>query len=365
MNDALRHLMHDLGPLTRSGRLAEATALIQQHLQQALVPAGPHGASRPADVIDVEARVVDRGTPEPVEVPERFLSGVFGDGAHERPYRLYVPPGAPTRPRPLIVMLHGCTQDPDDFARGTRMNDHARAVGAMVLYPGQTSQANHSRCWNWFQRGDQQRDQGEPAWIAALTLQVLQTWHGDPRRVYIAGLSAGGAMAATLAATHPDLYAAVGVHSGLPHGAAHDLPSALAAMRGQPAATGLPAAASAVPLIVFHGDRDGTVHPCNGERLMSQAGDALHGHGERPTPAAAESFEQGGRRCTRTLLHRPDGEVQAEHWVVHGTAHAWSGGDPSGSHTDPRGPDASAEMLRFFLDHPQPAQRAARTPRAA
>src|SRR6185295_9351917 len=203
--------------------------------------------------IDTEFSRVEEGN---------FVSGSYGCQAGTRPYKLYIPAGYAGKPMPMIVMLHGCTQTPDDFAAGTRMNALAEERGCFVLYPAQTRAANRSRCWNWFKRGDQRRDKGEPAIIAGMTREVMSRYGIDARKVYVAGLSAGGAMAAVMGATYPDLFAAIGIHSGLAVGSAHDVPSAFAAMRGMPPpcarASVSGQATRAVPVIVFHGDRDKT-----------------------------------------------------------------------------------------------------------
>ena len=163
-----------------------------------------------------------------------WIAGLYANSAGERAYKLYVPSSYTGQPLPLIVMLHGCNQTPDDFAAGTRMNALAEDQSCFVLYPAQSNTANHSRCWNWFRREDQVRDRGEPSIIAGMTRQILNRYGIDSHKVYVAGLSAGGAMAAVMGVTYPDLYAAVGIHSGLACGSAHDLPSALAAMKGMP-----------------------------------------------------------------------------------------------------------------------------------
>jgi poly(hydroxyalkanoate) depolymerase family esterase len=242
-------------------------------------------------------------------------------------------------------MLHGCKQDPDDFAAGTRMNEAARAQGCFVLYPAQSRQANPQGCWNWFKHSHQERDRGEPALLAGMTLDVIERHGIDPARVYVAGLSAGGAMAAIMGEAYPELFAAVGVHSGLAAGSATDLGSALGAMsRGS---AGPAEKVSGRPTIVFHGDADRTVHPTNGEHVVNASG-----HGT-PAPATQQERAPGGRSYTRSVHRAADGRVLAEHWVVHGSPHAWSGGSSDGSYTDPQGPDASAEMLRFFLQQPR------------
>ena len=270
-----------------------------------------------------------------------FLDGKYSNSAGERAYKLYVPAGYSGQPVPLLVMLHGCNQSPDDFAAGTRMNELAEEQTVLVVYPAQAQSANASRCWNWFQPSDQGREGGEPAIIAGICRQIMSEYSINPSQVFIAGLSAGGAAAAIMAATHPELYAALGVHSGLACGAASDLPSAFMAMREGGAAV---KSTRPVRTIVFHGDTDTTVNSRNGEQVIAQA------KGDARLLTAVESGEtQAGVRYTRRIHTGPDERSMMEHWIVHNIGHAWSGGSSSGSYTEPNGPDASREMLRFFL----------------
>ncbi|WP_326542501.1 extracellular catalytic domain type 1 short-chain-length polyhydroxyalkanoate depolymerase [Pseudorhodoferax sp.] len=360
----MKHLFTDLfgeaTRLTQGGQLQAATDLIQRTLRDAGL-AGAVPTQAPPDqgiVIDAESRMVPdeelppsaaRGEHATAPAAEQWLDAAFSHRGRTLAYKLYVPPtaaGAAPAPRPLLVMLHGCTQDADDFAAGTRMNQLARDAGMLVLYPVQTQHANAQKCWNWFKPQHQRRDQGEPALLAALTREVMATHAVDATRVYVAGLSAGGAMADILGRSHPDLFAAVGVHSGLPLGAASDLPSALTAMRSGPTATAA-AELPACPVIVFHGDADSTVHPSNGD-AVARAG-RPPGH-----PEVRRGSAPNGQAFTRTVYHGADGSNQAEHWVLHGLGHAWSGGSPQGSYTAPGGVDASAELLRFLLSHRRP-----------
>ena len=283
----------------------------------------------------------------------QFLARSFAGPTGKLAYKVYVPAGYEAdaaRRHPLLVMLHGCTQSPDDFAAGTRMNALAEQHGLLVAYPAQSANANGSKCWNWFRPQDQVRGKGEPALIAGITAQLASEYRVDPARIYVAGLSAGAAMAVVLGRTYPELFAAVGVHSGLPYRAAHDVGSAFAAMKGSAART--TTADSQVPTIVFHGDRDHTVAAANGTAVIAQVGHA----GVAVTRTRQETgTAAGGRSFTRTDYSDASGQVVVEDWRVHGGGHAWMGGSTSGTYTDPQGPDASAEMLRFFLQHARPA----------
>ena len=365
MNPEFTRLMAQATRQTQSGDLHAATATIQSALGLTQAAAQTdRGGSRAApvsDAIDVVAREVPRREPAAANADQlgertaepaaasaaKFVAGKFALGSVSRDYKLFIPAGAADGPMPLLVMLHGCTQTPDDFAAGTAMNELAQAQGFCVLYPAQSQQANPQRCWNWFKHSHQKRGRGEPALLAGMTRQIMAQHAIDPDRVYVAGLSAGGAMAAILGDAYPDLFAAVGVHSGLAAGAASDLPSALAAMNGQGKRSA--AETRALPTIVFHGDADSTVHPSNGDHVAAASARGA------AAPDVQQHQAPGKRRSTRSVHRDAHGRVLAEHWLVHGAAHAWAGGSVRGSYTDTRGPDASAEMLRFFLEHPRSA----------
>jgi poly(hydroxyalkanoate) depolymerase family esterase len=309
-------------------------------------------ARKPAADVAVEARL----EAEVTALPKRkgiVLAGSCTNQAGTRAYKVYVPSAYDGKARALIVMLHGCNQNPDDFAAGTDMNAIAEQNNCFVVYPAQAKAANGSNCWNWFKAEDQERDRGEPSIIADITREAIREYHIDPSRVYIAGLSAGGAMAAIMGATYPELYAAIGIHSGLSVGSAHDLSSAFAAMRNGAAkvVTRL-ALPNEIPIIVFHGDDDTTVHPRNGEQALAQY---IEHHGPRVTVETGRVPD--GRAYTRTVQQDGKGKPIAEHWLVHGAGHAWSGGNHNGSYTDPKGPSASQEMVRFFFTHKRGARK--------
>jgi len=384
--------------LTARGNLLDATAAIQRALSGS--PSMPVPASSPggvdASVLDGLVREVakrpaapglrspappprrEAAAPRAPDVPRagRFEAHQYSGRFGTRSYKLFVPGGHTGAPLPLIVMLHGCSQSPDDFAAGTRMNEVAQERGFLVLYPAQAPRSNQSKCWNWFAPTDQRRDGGEPGLLADMTRQVAETHGVDPRRIYVAGLSAGAAMADILGREYPDLFAAAGVHSGLPQGAAHDVASAFAVMRSGassgPSAAAMPFAreplrprrspksdaseakpSRAARTIVFHGDADSTVHSSNGNQVVSAALQTAGGDAVQPTTVRSAA---AGRAYTRTVYRRsgaaPAEPSVVEHWVVHGAGHAWSGGSTKGSYADASGPDASREMIRFFEEHP-------------
>lgn len=333
--------------LTRAGDPAGATRAIQAMLA---------GKPKPAARAVVDGGLIDL-TAETVgvaDIPSFRPAGEAGfhDLVHTSAngtlgYKLFLPAGLAAN-APLLVMLHGCTQTPDDFARGTGMNAIATELGFAVAYPGQPQSANMQRCWNWFETGHQARGKGEPALIAGMTRELLTTHGLDKARVFVAGLSAGGAAAAIMASAYPELYAAVGVHSGLACGAAADMPGALKAMgsgRGGPARAG-----HFVPTIVFHGDRDSTVNKANGTEVFADALAAAGNSRFGALKARTETGTAGGLSYSRTIASDAAGTGRAELWAIKGGHHTWFGGNARGSHTDPRGPDASREMARFFLD---------------
>ncbi|HWB72642.1 MAG TPA: PHB depolymerase family esterase [Egibacteraceae bacterium] len=414
LKESMQSAMAEATRLTVEGRLAEATDLIHSTLGSLPVSGMSPTASKSADQQpQPEPGAVDASPPPPVRtwrdtgsatrtrnlvtllrrgaaVPRRslrlprsrgrahpfpqtapdgaagqFVTASYTNAAGTRSYKLYIPSGYAGRTGqagslavPLIVMLHGGTQTADDFAAGTNMNQLAERNTFLVAYPEQPTSANGARCWNWFQAADQHRSAGEPSLIAGITQQIMHDHHVDASRVYVAGFSAGGAMAAVMAATYPDLYAAVGVHSGLTYGAAYDLPSAFKAMKQGPAIQHGRQPAVGIPLIVFHGDQDQIVDRANADRLLDHWRRAADkGPGDLPTPPREAGVERGqvaaGRQYTRFLYPDASGGTGMEQWIIHQAGHAWSGGTPAGSYTDPQGPDASAEIVRFFDEHPK------------
>jgi poly(hydroxyalkanoate) depolymerase family esterase len=375
--------------LTSAGKLAEATALIRRLLggrasstaqgptdvsgattidadYETIAPAARQGenveeASRAglgetlrrlaakakagAASFDIGESIRPRPVRAPLPAGATFTTATYSNPAGMRDYKLYIPSTNRGQTLPLVVMLHGCSQSPDDFAAGTGMNALAEELGCLIAYPAQPASANANKCWNWFKPEDQQRGLGEPSLIAGITRQIMRDHPVDPARIYIAGLSAGGAAAAVMGAAYPELYAAVGVHSGLPFGAANDLRSAFAAMRQ--GGEGRVRRAASIPTIVFHGDQDSTVNPRNGDAIaaaVTQSAAGLHSTVQR-------GQVPGGRAYSRAVHADVSGRALCEHWTIHGAGHAWSGGSPAGSYTDPQGPDAAREMLRFFLAH--------------
>ena len=371
MTAKLQNLVHQAMRLMQQGDLMAATRALQDALQSdRSIDRGPAAWARPFAPVDLEgefAVVSERATDSDSATARArrrddfagaFSQKRFACEAGTLDYKLFIPDALPegTAP-PLLLMLHGCTQTPDDFARGTRMNALAQQHGYVVAYPAQAQGNNPGKCWNWFRAQDQQRDRGEAALLAELARHLVNAHGLDERRVYAAGLSAGGAMAAVLGHTYPDVFSAIGVHSGLPFGVAHDLPTALAAMKqGGRLRREPPPGTIAMPAIVFHGDADSTVEVGNGRAVSAQ----LAGHPERVDGVDARRVTvekgavSGGRAYTRTIFSDAAGLPCGEQWIVHGAGHAWSGGDRRGSYTDPSGPDASAEMIRFFAESARP-----------
>lgn len=372
--------------LTLGGKLMEATLAIQQGLGFAQNKAGkpssaaesaggehvmdmPHVSAAPgkqplhasvADVEDVAFRefgfqekedvpAETADCPAPAPAASSFSPGRFQSGKHSYAYRVFVP-SDPRPGLPVVVMLHGCKQDASDFAAGTTMNAVAEREKFIVVYPEQLRQANSMGCWNWFEPAHQTRGEGEPAMIAALASHIASLHRADPARIYIAGLSAGGAMAALAGKLYPEVFAAVGVHSGLAPGAARDVPSAFTAMRAGP---GRSAAVDAIglPVIVFQGSGDKTVSPVNANVIAQEEVASWARNGLHLSPTRVDAPPHGGRESSVVRWTDPAGKAYVEIWTIQSAPHAWAGGDLAGSFTDPKGPSASEAMFRFFALH--------------
>ncbi|WP_298610197.1 PHB depolymerase family esterase [uncultured Thiothrix sp.] len=371
----LNSMQEALG-LVRSGQLQQATQLIHQSLRRDLRQGGRAANETNDNVIEAQfVRKSNQPASEPLKPAEtaqiaesfeqvakpsfgqeaQFLTRNFSNEHGSRDYKLYIPSSYTDQPLPLVVMLHGCTQNAEDFALGTAMNQFAEQYGVLVAYPTQAKSANSKGCWNWYKVKNQQADRGEPALIAGLTRAIMQNHHVDSKRVYVAGLSAGGAMAVIMGATYPDLYAAVGVHSGLAAGSATNVIAALAAMRqGSRSIQATGQYPSFVPTIVFHGDQDPIVNLKNAEQVFAQAKQRLEASNDTYFNTEQVTVNPAGSRAyTRTQMKDENGQTQIDYWLVHGAGHAWSGGEVRGSYVDPTGPKASEEILGFFLKHSQ------------
>jgi len=368
MKTRLLDTMGEVLSLVRKSRLADATAALRdalspdatQSMGESPSPSGAAAVFAPpsrrslGEVLGA-LRAGRAIWQKPAYVPEKAPPEVFGDNFPSRSYRgeagslnyrLYIPTDYAKRDLALVLMLHGCTQNPEDFALGTQMNALADEFGLVVAYPHQPRSANSQGCWNWFDKRHQHRGAGEPAKLAGLAQRLAKEFGVAPERTFVAGLSAGGAMAEVLAATYPDVFEAVGVHSGLAYKSASDVPSAFAAMKGTAAVA--PAlrvvATRSCRKIIFHGGADGTVSPVNSQRILDEArggADALK--------QIDLDWEIEASRVTRTVLNDPAGRAVVEHWFVEGAGHAWFGGDARGSYTQSVGLDASRVMVRFFL----------------
>ncbi|MDY8108160.1 PHB depolymerase family esterase [Fulvimarina sp. 2208YS6-2-32] len=343
---------------TRRARKAQLASV--RAVETMLAPAKPKARPRRKSTPKISAAMlktlaakprpkaaVPRTPSRPVRpAPGSFVDGEFASSCGKLAYKLYTPIGSARRALPLVVMLHGCGQTADNFATGTGMNALADEIGFLVLYPEQSKSANINRCWNWHLAGSQKRGSGEPAKIAELTQAIAGLSKANRSRIYIAGISAGGAEAAIVAAAYPELFAAVGVHSGLPRGEVRTINTALSAMRNGSEGTPSASQTRTHPIIVFHGDEDHVVNPLNVDGFVA---DAL-----ALAPGAVSSRietgrSKGGRAFTCTVYRHKREKPMIETWIVHGSGHAWSGGSVFGRNTDPAGPDASREMIRFFL----------------
>lgn len=335
-----RSLQAGISDLVIANALAPITALTPLKFTS-ITPKAIAGKRSHGSVLKQNSGTTPR-IPKGAEYLTRRHRSVTGS----RGYKLYLPASQPKHPKGLIVMLHGCGQTPDDFAVGTHMNGLAEKNGLAIAYPGQTRRSNVASCWNWYKPINQRRGTGEAALLASLARKLQREFSIGQSATFVAGLSAGGAMAAILVDVYPDVFAAAGIHSGLTRGAAHSTMSAISAMRSggeenrMVVATALPAE---VRRIVFQGDADTTINPSNAPMIVAAA------LGDDAVPTKVTSRSVQGRGYVRSEYAGQDGVVLVELWMIEGAGHAWSGGRKAGSYTDSTGPDASAQMVRFFL----------------
>jgi poly(hydroxyalkanoate) depolymerase family esterase len=330
--------------------LARTLSPPKQRRAKKVTPVRPTGLQKPKS----RAKTVPTLLPAPGRKGDVFIAGRHTYRNVEHAFKVYFPPvSAQSAPAGLIVMLHGCKQNATDFAAGTRMNDLARDANLIVLYPEQSSRANAQRCWNWFDPVRNRRGQGEPAWIASLTKVLVKAHKVPSRHTFIAGLSAGGAMAITTAQAYPEIFAACGVHSGVAPGSARGVLDAMSVMRsGAPPWRSCPQGTKLIPTIVFHGDRDRTVSTRHASNVVVAALGDPAASGLKPAEQTQEEIagtEPYGRNFTRIVSRDPKGRTTGEKWIIHGMGHAWSGGSTAGTYIDSTGPSASEAMLRFFL----------------
>jgi poly(hydroxyalkanoate) depolymerase family esterase len=363
MNSHLNNAMRQALSLVRKSSVADATNLIKRALSSEKFEV-PTDATEIKFVSGVETDVSD--TPAPTTKLEKsaepavnkahqanssignFTTRTYQHSLRDLTYMLYIPSNTSTHEQSLLIMLHGCTQTPADFALGTQMNSIADEFNLIVAYPLQPKTANSLGCWNWFDARHQKQGSGEPAMLASLAENLRKEFSISKRRVFAAGLSAGGAMAEILASTYPDQFEAVGVHSGLPHGSASSVANALSAMKGnsklEPRSNGTTAGQSR--RIVFHGSSDITVHPSNSERIV-KCGRIKSGK----LNEIQQTSQINDRQVDRVILRNKNGTSVIEQWTIVGGGHTWFGGNSKGSYTDPKGPNASREMVRFFLEN--------------
>lgn len=340
-----------------------------------LLASGP--ATGPCGAIQHDGKDILEPRSSMESAPGEFREGRYTDEHGTLRYRLYLPNAGAGTARPLVVMLHGCTQDPVDFAVGTRANEHAEAAGAIVLYPEQPQSAHPQKCWSWFDPAHQARGAGEPALLAGTTRAVIEETGADPERIFTAGISAGGSMAQILTAAYPELYRALAVHSAPAYRSAGDVATALSILRqGVTDAASLPGRVLAamgdrarpVPTLVVHGSVDPVVRVVNGEQVLRQwaevarrSGTATPQKAGAPIPTGCPDVPGLSVETSTIEARKPalrcvysGAAVALEYWAVEGMGHAWSGGSEAGTYTDPAGPDATERVFRFLLGQEPP-----------
>lgn len=303
--------------------------------------------------------------PNPGTTSGVYSTKSFTNSSGTRSYGLYIPSGYKVgTPMPLVVGLHGCVGSALDFVNQSGLNSVAEVNKFIVAYPEQTSAANNLKCWNWYTTAGQQRGSGEASIIAGITQQVKQDYSVNNSRVFTLGLSAGGAMAVNMGVLYPDVFAGVGVGSGLTWkagaGGLSGYPAMTAEQSGQQIHISQGANSRTVPVYIFHGLQDKTVVPKNADDLAVSwiaandlADDGSRNNSVPANPVSTVFGTSSGDTFTTATYNDRNGQELIQVVKVTNMGHAWSGRSGA-AYTYPAGPDETSLMYSFLSRHPKP-----------